>query len=89
VYTVGKFIVERECCAQLEGSRQTFSIHFCSPLDPTFVPLPMPSIKDHGRDAKKKMCSACNVSKAQKESFFGLALTKPCFSKDWVNFNCP
>ena len=85
---IGKFIVQRECCARLDGSRQTFTIHICSPSDPIFVPLPMPFIKDQGPAKKKShVCSACNLNVSKeglkKKSFFAPASSS---TELWVFF---
>ena len=82
---VGKFIVHRECCARLDGNRQTFTIHICSPSDPTFIPLPMPFIKDQG-PAKKEIhvCSACNKNERLKKFFFAPASSSTCYPQEWV-----
>jgi hypothetical protein len=37
---VGRFIVHRDCCAQVDGSRQTFLLHKCLPKDTLFEQLP-------------------------------------------------
>ena len=38
-YLVGKFIVHKECCARVNGNRQTFSLHKPEPSDPLFMPM--------------------------------------------------
>ena len=37
--SVGKSIVHKECCARVEGNRQTFSLHQPLPSDPLLVSL--------------------------------------------------
>jgi hypothetical protein len=38
-FLVGKFIVHKECCARVDGKRQTFSFHKPAPSDPLFMPV--------------------------------------------------
>jgi hypothetical protein len=40
IYRVGRFIVHRDCCAQVAGNRQTFKIHQSLPTDTLFEQLP-------------------------------------------------
>ncbi|KAJ7680035.1 hypothetical protein B0H17DRAFT_1182162 [Mycena rosella] len=39
----GHFVTHSECCAHVNGTRQTFTLHISSPSDPNFVPLPRPA----------------------------------------------
>ncbi|KAK7001646.1 hypothetical protein R3P38DRAFT_3326957 [Favolaschia claudopus] len=39
--THGRFLIHPECCARVEGQRQTCSVHVSSPRDPNFVSLPL------------------------------------------------
>jgi len=41
---VGRFIIHRDCCAQVDGSRQTFLLHQCLPTDTLFEQLPDSSL---------------------------------------------
>ena len=92
--------MHKECCARVDGNRQTFSIHPCSFSDSIFVPLPIP--KEQG-DTRKKVCSTCNnpgqevinslLLQVTCETLYFLLITqgtllassKPCLPKDWVN----
>jgi len=47
-FPVGKFIVHKDCCAQVDGNRQTFSLHQPSPSHPLFMPVPLPVISGGG-----------------------------------------
>ncbi len=42
--TVGKFVVHKDCCARVDGNRQTFSIHHPSASDPIFRPVSVPIV---------------------------------------------
>lgn len=87
MHAVGKFIVHRECCARLDGKRQTFSIHSAPLSDQTFVSLPMPFMKDQEATKKKKFfCKTCNT--VQKSSTFFTPLVKSN-DLDWVIFIVP
>ena len=37
---VGRFIVHKDCCAQVAGNRQTFILHRSLPIDALFEQLP-------------------------------------------------
>lgn len=38
-FLVGKFVVHKECCARVDGNRQTFSLHEPAPSDSLFMPI--------------------------------------------------
>lgn len=40
-FITGEFITHPECCARVNGTRQTFTLHVSPPTDPNFVQLPV------------------------------------------------
>ncbi|KAJ6617308.1 hypothetical protein B0H10DRAFT_2218648 [Mycena sp. CBHHK59/15] len=60
----GEFIAHPETCAQINGTRQTFSLHVSAPDDPNFLPLPRLASKA-ARSGKKAVlasnsCKVCH-----------------------------
>ncbi|KAJ7716845.1 hypothetical protein B0H16DRAFT_1800606 [Mycena metata] len=55
---MGDFVVHSACCADVEGRRQTFTVHASSPADPNFMELPpippISRIKTVSKTKKKK-----------------------------------
>ncbi|KAJ7479662.1 hypothetical protein FB451DRAFT_1239519 [Mycena latifolia] len=78
----GQFVAHTECCARVEGKRQTFSIHVAPPSDPNFIPLLVPS--PSGSPSRKKelppyYCKPCHslgdVSLSTEDDVPGSVLT--------------
>ncbi|KAJ7698850.1 hypothetical protein B0H16DRAFT_1705916 [Mycena metata] len=58
---MGNFVVHSACCADVEGRRQTFTVHASSPADPKFIELPrIPPI------SRSKTVSKTKKKKAKK-----------------------
>ncbi|KAJ7490481.1 hypothetical protein FB451DRAFT_1361348 [Mycena latifolia] len=64
----GTFITHPECCARVDGARQTFTVHVSDPSNPDFIPLPV---------------SSPNPSKSKKKAKeFPPYYCKPCHAPD-------
>ncbi|KAJ7136726.1 hypothetical protein C8R44DRAFT_868851 [Mycena epipterygia] len=49
----GHFVTHPECCARIDGTHQTFSVHVSDPADKSFVPLAVPPTTPPKKDPKK------------------------------------
>ncbi|KAJ7136324.1 hypothetical protein C8R43DRAFT_1132482 [Mycena crocata] len=70
----GRFVAHPECCARVEGRRQTFSVHVSAPNDPHFIqlqqppppPPPKPKKTKDGQEVKPPpdpfFCKCCSSS---------------------------
>ncbi|KAJ7433922.1 hypothetical protein FB451DRAFT_1312985 [Mycena latifolia] len=56
----GQFVAHTECCARVEGKRQTFSIHVAPPSDPNFIPLLSAKSRKAGKKLPPYYCKPCH-----------------------------
>ncbi|KAJ7868036.1 hypothetical protein B0H14DRAFT_3586664 [Mycena olivaceomarginata] len=64
-YFSGRFVTHPECCAQVSGNRQTFTIHVTPPNDPNLEPLLHPRPAAPPKKTGKGMKPMANTAASQ------------------------